>query len=70
MTTQSDQVERREGEVWEEDFATPSCLADFVWPEGAELRGSINLVDEKMIDRDEVASEWTRVKTKLLQKLV
>ena len=69
MTTHSEQVGHRESEAWEEDFATPSCLADFVWPEGAELRGNINLVDGQMIDRDEVAAEWTRVKTKLLQKL-
>ena len=69
MTTHSEQVEQRGGETWEEDFASPSCVADFVWPEGAELRGNINLVDEQMIDRVEVESEWTRLKTKLLKKL-
>ena len=56
-------------QVWDQDFASPSCLDDFIWPEGAELRGNINLVDQKMIDREEVDFEWNRVTRKLLQKL-
>ena len=69
MTTHSEQVAQRHSEIPEDDFASPSCAADFLWPEGAELRGNINLVDEQMIDRLEVAAEWKRLKTKLLKKL-
>ena len=69
MTTHSEQYEQLGDETREVDFASPSCAIDFVWPEGAELRGNVNLVDEKIIDRVEVASEWTRLKTKLLEKL-
>jgi hypothetical protein len=57
-------------QTWEEDFASPSCVADFVWPDGVELRGNINLVDQKIIDREEVDAEWKRISSKLLQKLV
>jgi hypothetical protein len=56
-------------ESWERDFPSPSRVEDFVWPEGAELRGSINLVDQKMIDRVEVAAEWERVRDELLRML-
>ncbi len=70
MTTHSEQFEQQNDEAWEKDFASPSCAVDFIWPEGAELRGNINLVDEQMIDRVEVDSEWNRLKTKLLKILV
>ena len=70
MTTHSEQIADAGAGVWEEDFPTPSCAVDFVWPEGAELRGNVNLVDAQMIDRQEIAAEWVRIKTKLLQTLV
>ena len=69
MTAHPQQVDTRRDDAWEYDFASPSCLADFTWPEGAELRGNVNLVDEQMIDRQEVAERWERIKTKLLRML-
>lgn len=54
---------------WDIDFPSPSCAQDFVWPEGAELRGNVNLVDRKIIDRRDVASEWRRLRDKLLSGL-
>ena len=69
MTTHPGKMEQPASVLSEEDFPTPSCLTDFVWPEGAELRGNINLVAGEMIDREEVATEWNRIKKKLLKKL-
>ncbi len=56
-------------ENWDEDFASPSCLKDFIWPEGAELRGNVTPVSEEVIDRQEVDVEWNRIKSKLRKKL-
>ena len=68
MPTRSNQNQHLD-EVWEQDFDTPSDLGSFMWPEGAELRGNINLVDGKMIDRVEVDAAWDRIKKKLLRCL-
>ena len=69
MVIHQKSIETVPDDLWEDDFRSPSCLADFVWPEGVELRGNVNLVDRKMIDREEVAEEWSRVRDKLLKAI-
>jgi len=68
MTTQSEPLGRM-SDTWDVDFPSPSRVEDFIWPEGAEVRGNVNLADRQVIGRDEVEAEWNRVKTKLLKML-
>ena len=68
MATQSKSLGRM-SETWDVDFPSPSRVEDFVWLEGAEVRGNVNLFNRRVIGREEVEAEWNRLKEKLLKEL-
>ncbi|MBT3198976.1 MAG: hypothetical protein HN350_03580 [Phycisphaerales bacterium] len=69
MTTQPDGHNEAAEVVWDRDGVNGSCVADFDWPEGAEVRGSINLGQQNVIDRKEVNDDWLAISNDLLQRI-
>ncbi len=51
------------------DGLNASCAGDFAWPEGAEVRGNVNLANQEAIYRDEVEADWDHETTRLLARL-
>ena len=69
MTRQPDRHNEAAETVWGQDGLNGSCVDDFDWPEGAIVRGSINLGQQNVIDRKEVDDDWRSISSELLERI-
>ena len=69
MSIQPDKHDKTAEVVWDQDGVDGSRVEDFDWPEGAIVRGSINLGQQNVIDRKEVDDDWRQISSELLEKI-
>jgi len=69
MTMQPDRHDETVEVVWDQDGMNGSSVEDFVWPDGAMVRGSINLGRRNVIGRKEVDDDWRAISSDLLKRI-
>ena len=69
MTAKDEKLKESSNVVWEQDGISADCASDYIWPEGAAVRGNVNLANKDVIDRKEVDKDWHDVTSKLLKAI-